>query len=274
MNVTNSDRRSEFQAWRQIAVLPLVLLGLHGPVMAEDSDTTLIGTFKAHRSVPAVDSGRPGRMPEFLPRQTAIEQKILEQLDQPTEVTFQDNDLKMAIEHLQDLHGVSIWIDEAQVASEDVKVTLALSQVSLRSCLNLLLEPNGLCFLVEDDVLKVTSQEKADSKFITRTYPVGDLFDNPEEAEELITVLECGLGLTRGEDQPRTLVISSRSRAIVVRQTHRIHDQLLQLLRDLREAPNLEQEEKLSQSTSDVARGDFTDPATSRIVEQPADNLK
>ena len=109
--------------------------------------------------------------PEFLPRPSAIEQQILKQLDQPTEVTFRDNELTMALDHLKDLHGIEIRVEPAQVAAQDIKVTLETSKIPLRSCLNLLLEPNDLCYFIEDDVLKVTTRQAAESKFITRTVP-------------------------------------------------------------------------------------------------------
>jgi hypothetical protein len=187
---------------------------------------------------------------EFLPLRSAYEQKIVDALNTPTEVTLRDNDLTTAIDFLKEQHGIEIWIDEAQVSPNDIKVTLETSNASLRSVLNLLLESNGLAYIVEDDSLKVTTRAVADAKLITRIYPVGDLIDNNEDAQELRELLECGLGLGVDGMHPQAypmavlgsppqrhgpLVISAKSRVVVLRQTHEVHDELLQILRNLRQ---------------------------------------
>jgi hypothetical protein len=47
--------------------------------------------------------------------------------------------------------------------------------ITLRSALRLLLQPLGLTYIIEDEVMKITTQAKADEKTSTRVYPVGDL---------------------------------------------------------------------------------------------------
>ena len=41
--------------------------------------------------------------------------------------------------------------------------------------LKIILEPYGLTYVIEDDVMKITTQAYADEKLSTRVYPVGDL---------------------------------------------------------------------------------------------------
>lgn len=98
-----------------------------------------------------------------------------------------------------------------------------------------MLEPRGLCFLVEDDVLKVTLSSIAESKLVTRTYPVGDLVDSPDDCTDLIDVLMCGLGLKPADDGQRPLTISRKNHLLTMRGPHRLHDELLQLLRNMRQ---------------------------------------
>lgn len=183
---------------------------------------------------------------EYLPRPSTNEQKILETLNKQVEVILRDIDLPEAMNHLKETHGIEIWIDTMQLNGQEVKVSLETSKASLRSCLNLLLEPHGLCYFVEDDVLKVTTQEFAETKLITRTYPVDDLYDTPEEAAELAASLTSGLGLARKSDTPRSLIVSAKHGVIIARQSHRVHNELLQLLRDLR-APRLDAKSDLSE---------------------------
>ena len=52
---------------------------------------------------------------------------------------------------------------------------LKLAGVSLRSVLKLLLEPAQLTYVVENEVMKITTSTKAGEKLSTRVYPVADL---------------------------------------------------------------------------------------------------
>src|SRR6185369_12394382 len=57
----------------------------------------------------------------------------------------------------------------------DQPITLKLAGVTLRSVLKLLLEPVQLTYVIEDEVMKITTSAKAGEKLTTRVYPVGDL---------------------------------------------------------------------------------------------------
>ncbi len=207
--------------------------------------------------------------PEFLPRPSANAERIYGVLAQPTEVDHLDIPLSDALIYLKELHDINIWLDKESLASEgiatDQLVTLSISGISLRSALRLLLEPLLVTYVVEDEVLKITTHEAASKLLVTRTYPVGDLFDSREEAHELVEVIVSGLGLRPKEKEvtpgnvsiktlsfpvggcgvsaaPResgTFAVSVKARAIVARQTHAVHDEIRQLLRDLREAKAL-----------------------------------
>lgn len=195
-------------------------------------------------AVPTQPAAPPVAVPEFLPRLSLKEDRILHALSEPTEVAFNDNPLEEALNYLKDLHGIEIWIDKESLSADgiatDQQVNLNLSGISLRSALRLLLEPLALTYVVEDEVMKVTTQKTADKTIITRTYPVGDLFSSREEAEELIESLVCGLGISqKGKEAPKPLAVSVPSGAIIARMNRPQNDQLLQLLRDLREAKAL-----------------------------------
>lgn len=114
-----------------------------------------------------------------LKRTTPNERRIQRALSETTEVSFTDNPLEEALNYLEDLHHIEIWIDKLALQDEgvnsDQQVTLVLSGISLRSALRLMLEPLGLTYLIEDEVMKITTQSKADEKMSTRVYPVADL---------------------------------------------------------------------------------------------------
>ena len=187
---------------------------------------------------------KPSATPEFLPRLSPNEEKILTALSETTEVAFTDTPLEEGLKYLEDLHGVEIWLDKETLAAQQINtdqpVNLQISGVSLQSALHLMLEPLSLSLVIEDQVLKITTKARADKAIITRTYPVSDLFSTRGEAEELVESLVCGLGLVqKSKDGPAPLAVSVPSAAIIARLSRSQQDQLLQLLRDLREAKSL-----------------------------------
>lgn len=189
---------------------------------------------------------KPNTLPEFLPRLSTHEQKILDALDQNTQVAFTDTPLEEALNFIRKHHHFKVWMDQISLQEmnvrSDVQVSLAITDISVRSVLQLLLEPRGLTYVIEDEVLKIMSQVSANRSSLTRTYPVGDLFETREDSLELVQSLACGLGLPNqleNEQQIKSLAISVPSGAIIARLSRPQHDQLLQLLRDLREAKSL-----------------------------------
>ncbi len=114
-----------------------------------------------------------------LVRYNKTEEKIRRALDQPTTVEFLDLPLEDAITFLKEYHNINIYIDKATLTDEgvaiDQPVTLKLAGVTLRSVLKLLLEPVQLTYVIEDEVMKITTSAKAGEKLQTRVYPVADL---------------------------------------------------------------------------------------------------
>src|SRR5262249_42000105 len=112
-------------------------------------------------------------------RSTPNEKRIQKALSDTTQVSFTDNPLEEALSYLEDLHKIEIWLDKAALSEEgintDTQITLVLTGSSLRSALRLMPEPLGLTYIIEDEVMKITTQAKADEKMSTRVYPVADL---------------------------------------------------------------------------------------------------
>ncbi|MCY2965164.1 MAG: hypothetical protein NT069_16275, partial [Planctomycetota bacterium] len=117
------------------------------------------------------------------------EEKLREALSRPTDVNFADTSLKEAIEFLAKSAGIDIVID--QKAIEDANLTadmneenvnLNLSGVTLRSILKLLLNGKDLTWLIEDEVMKITTTAiaEAEGSIKPRVYPVGDLVIAPQ----------------------------------------------------------------------------------------------
>jgi general secretion pathway protein D len=121
------------------------------------------------------------RMLEKNMRQNSPQDLMIRQaLRRPVNVKFVDRPLAEVVGILSDLAGVNIHIDPkglAEVgATSDVPVTLNLPQeISLDSALHLILDPMNMDFVVEDEVLKITSDSLSRGKVEEVVYEVGDL---------------------------------------------------------------------------------------------------
>lgn len=109
------------------------------------------------------------------------EQKISRALDQQTSLEFPDNTLKEVVDFIQQQHNIPIRLDDQALTDagldSETRITLVISGISLRSALKLMMEnvEPPLTFVIEDEVMKITTEEKALEKYQTRVYPVGDL---------------------------------------------------------------------------------------------------
>jgi len=116
-----------------------------------------------------------------LARRTDAEQKIDKALKEPTEISFVDTPLRDVIDYLKDYHHIEIQLDTAAMkdagADPDGQVTKNIKGISLRSALKLLLEDSKLTYVIHNEVLLITTPEKAtsDDYMTTKVYPVADL---------------------------------------------------------------------------------------------------
>ncbi len=83
------------------------------------------------------------------------------------------------IEEIQKIADVNIVFDNAGLEEERVTsattVTIAVDGITLRSALNLILEPLNLGYMINNEVLVITSRLKQQGKLEPRAYPVADL---------------------------------------------------------------------------------------------------
>lgn len=113
-------------------------------------------------------------------RRNARELEIEQKLKTDVSVSYNETPLVSVVEGLSDLAGVNIHLDplglSQQAVRSDTPITIDLkSQVSLKSALQLILEPLGLTYTIKDEVLKITSEEIRDGDVYTDTYNVADL---------------------------------------------------------------------------------------------------
>lgn len=185
---------------------------------------------------------------EYLPQPEGTEKKILEILDQKVDLDFNNESLDGVVAMLQEQHGLSVLLnrltmEEESIASNANDITLKLSGISLRAGLKILLRSKQLAFLVEDEVVKITTLSDAISHRPTRTYPVRDLVGNVDGDYKLLAkTIQESLGgppddpWMEVDGEGGSVSILPAPGCLVIRQTPQIHDEILRLLRSLRQA--------------------------------------
>ncbi len=126
------------------------------------------------------------------------EQRITEALDQPVDFSIEPQGLKEALEINSTRYGNPIVIDQKALDEANVdtstEVKAAFPGIKLRNLFKLLLEQlsSPLTYVIEDEVLKITTVDKANEKLSIRMYPVGDLILGPQQLQALAG--SCGGG--------------------------------------------------------------------------------
>ncbi len=110
---------------------------------------------------------------------TPAEFEIEMKLDKPIPIEISQTPLDQAIEHLRNVTNLPISIDTASIAAEGINlstpITERLSSVATRHVLSIILEKAGLSYVVENDVVKVTTTKKAKGRLFTKVFSVADL---------------------------------------------------------------------------------------------------
>ena len=116
------------------------------------------------------------------PRLGAGEKTLERQMKQRISISFENTPLKSVLDDLRDMHGINIVpdmqaLDEAGV-SLDSPISMKLERIALKSALTLILHQVELTCIIKDDVLQITTQDRARGKPRRVTYQVADLIDD------------------------------------------------------------------------------------------------
>jgi type II secretory pathway component GspD/PulD (secretin)/tetratricopeptide (TPR) repeat protein len=108
------------------------------------------------------------------------EQEIYRRLEAPiTGMDYKDTPLKQILDDLQATNSINVVPDEPALneagISLDRPMTIKLEGIALKSALNVLLHQVHLTYVVQDEVLKITTEDHASGKLVMQTHPVLDL---------------------------------------------------------------------------------------------------
>jgi hypothetical protein len=177
------------------------------------------------------------------------EAKIEQALSAPTQLEFVEVPLQDVIDYLKDYHKIEIQIDPRRNElgiDSSAPVSKNLKGMSLRSALRLLLGELKLTYVVCDEVLLITTPERAAQMLSTRVYPFDDLASlaggppgpaRPALENLIRTTIEPESWYAGGKSGAGTMATISLDGhlALVVRQTYAVHRQITTLLASLRD---------------------------------------
>lgn len=128
-----------------------------------------------------------------LKEQSPIEAKVHAAKSNAVDVEFVDVPMKDAMSFLADAHQITIIVDEAGLAEEgiapDEPVNTILSGVTLESALGIMLRPLGLTYVVENEVMMITTEVKAEERRDLRVYDVRALEQDGTTSEKLADLI-------------------------------------------------------------------------------------
>jgi uncharacterized protein with von Willebrand factor type A (vWA) domain len=112
------------------------------------------------------------------PAEERIESALRDPL-RPNGLDFVDVPLEEVVSTLQADYGIPVQIDipalEAIGLDQTEPITANLHNISLRSALRLMLKNLQLTYIIQDEVLMITTPEEAESQLVVKVYPVADL---------------------------------------------------------------------------------------------------
>jgi hypothetical protein len=179
---------------------------------------------------------------EFLPVPADSEKRILAALDEPTTIEFTEAPLQTVVDYLQSKHQIQIQLDSRGLEDvgigSDTPVTRHVKDVKLKNALELLLRDLDLTYLIQNEVLLITTKDKAEGpeRMITRTYPVGDLVR--EDYDGMVDTITRTVRPSTWDEVggPGVVFPVSTAKSLVITQSREVHDEVLELLRALRAA--------------------------------------
>ncbi len=170
-------------------------------------------------------------------REAAAEERIYQALEEPTSVHFLEVPLPDAIEHLALTHKIAIRFDRPALKdagrSIDVPMVFALDNVTLRSTLDLMLPPEGMSYIIRDEVLLITSLDVARKHQYERVYELPEFCIGKEEKliEVLTTTVSPDLWTQNGGEFSAVTIDG----LLTIRANRHVHDASLMLLAKLRQ---------------------------------------
>jgi len=215
------------------AFVAIASLALATPLRAEDD--------ASNESVPSSRQTRASI-------EAAAERRIEAALDSPLRAPFDfvAQPLSDVVRIISEDYDIPIMIDatslDAVASSPDVEVTISIGNVTLRSALELMLKSAGegdLTYIIDKEVLMITTQEEAEMRLEVVVYRVDDLLDGDDATcdrliDVIVSSVEHESWMENGTGEGEAL--SFPPGMIIISQTRRVHAEVERLLDHMRSA--------------------------------------
>lgn len=171
-------------------------------------------------------------------------------------VGFRDTPMEAAVQELAVRSGIEIRLDIKALADASIQpnepVTFAVTDGQLPLALTALTRGLGLDWILESDVVWITSTGEADSTLKVAVYDVRDLCKDVSESDALLETIASQVAPISWDETggPGVLTFVSPG-VLVVTQTDQLHDQVLKLLEMYRHVLRTTKRRKTTDETID-----------------------
>ena len=195
-------------------------------------------------------------------------------LDQRCDLDFEETSLQDVMDFLSEKFKINIEIDTRALqdigVAADTSITIHVKDISLRSALRLMLNRHDLTWVIEDEVLKITTIDVATEKLLTRIYPVGEFvivnkglsghpivisdygpfYANDVDFDQLTQLITASVAPDSWDEAggPGTIgtFYNQRVCALVITQTEDVHEEITDLLDRLCKLPSYRKTDQAS----------------------------
>ena len=255
------------------SITPARFDNLRALVVSQTADvheelTVLLRSLRAIERQAALGNGGVQPVACFLtPEEAAAKEAVERALQRKVSLQYDAAPLDGIARQVADLAGVPVQIDRKALEDlgigTDAPVSFRVSNVSLRSALNLMLRNLDLTYEIRDEVLLITTPEVTDNSLTTTIYPVadlvvcrdskGELWDDYDTLIDTITstVASPTWDQAGGPGDVKGFPIG-KAKVLVVSQTADVHREIAELLAKIR---------AVARKSPPAARPPLRDPA-------------
>ena len=161
--------------WLSCALVAVVGLAVSGPLVAQQPVADSFGAGEVHQAQPPAVQVRTVAQDAEQRINTALDQRL------KTPLNYDGEQLDIVLAAIADEYDIPIVFDKAaldEVAiSPESEVTVNFRNISLQSALKIMFKEPGLedlCYVVDEEVLLITTQERANETLQTKVYRIDD----------------------------------------------------------------------------------------------------
>ncbi len=190
------------------------------------------------------------------------EKSILKAMQESVDIDFHDTPFTEVYAQLAKQHHVQIQFDvnalkDAAIDPSALPTTYSVKGVTLKSALNGILDQFNLTWVPQNEVLQITTKDKANTMLITKLYPIEDLIQRKKspdgsqtqltpDASSFVNAISTTVSMQTWSSVGGPGTIESYDKdglILVVSQTREVHDEIADLLGQLREVCRKQKDE-------------------------------